>query len=99
MSNTTFTMSFRGEDHEIEGYYESGDPSVGLFGGGFIAEKITRIGDGYVLSDDEMDAVSDHEQELIHAAYGTWYDEKYPQIDPEEEAAMDEWHNDRPTDK
>jgi hypothetical protein len=92
--STTFNMIFRGEDHEIEGYYETGDPSVGLFGGGFIAEKITRISDGYVLSEEEIEALTDAEQELVHSAYGDWYNEKYPEpVDDLDNTELEDWYD------
>lgn len=41
-----FNTTFRGKSVEIDGYVESGDLTVGLFGSGFIYETITFLEDG-----------------------------------------------------
>jgi len=86
-----FKVIIKGVEYTCEGYYETGDPSVGLFGGGFCPEVLVRISDGYRLSDEEIEALGEPELQTITDAYAVYLDEKYPQ--GEEELA--DWETDQ----
>ena len=69
MNQPAFTMFIRGHEYAIEGFIERGDPSVGLFGDGFIYDRLISMETGQEPSQEFYDSLTEGEQIDISDAY------------------------------